>query len=223
MPILAIGSLTRILQSTGKWVFHDGMDKHKHDSRTSRLRDWIGPEGQLSGNQESKQIIWNMSQSVVVWISHSILAVGMTPTYDLYACSKYNSAPVSFIGGNSRFLSKLHFVWPVNTAVAVSSDSPTHTCFQSLDILCSTSVLTIGLLCRVLSRSRQWRLCGDSCGQLENRAIYWNCYTWDMRHGASAKLEARDMGPVLSCTPGKHSISQIQFCTVLLYITALVS
>ena len=52
MQILAICSLTRCLQSTGKRVFRNG--KHGHtDWRTSRLRDWIGPEGRCSENWAS--------------------------------------------------------------------------------------------------------------------------------------------------------------------------
>ena len=42
MPILAIRSSTKSLQSTGKRVFHDGTDRHTDDSKTLPLIDWIG-------------------------------------------------------------------------------------------------------------------------------------------------------------------------------------
>ena len=42
LPILAICSLTRILQSTGKRVFRDCTHRLTDNSRISRLIDWIG-------------------------------------------------------------------------------------------------------------------------------------------------------------------------------------
>ena len=50
MPILAIRSSTRSLQSTGKRSFADGT----HDSWTSQLRDWIDPVGIFSENYFNK-------------------------------------------------------------------------------------------------------------------------------------------------------------------------
>ena len=47
-PILAICSLTRSLQSTGKWVFHYGTNRQM-DIATSRL-NW--PKGRFSENKE---------------------------------------------------------------------------------------------------------------------------------------------------------------------------
>ena len=45
IPILAIWSSTRSHRPTGKRVFPYGTDRHSEDSRTSQLRDWIGPVG----------------------------------------------------------------------------------------------------------------------------------------------------------------------------------
>ena len=52
MPILAIPSLTRSLESAGKRVSHYGSMAQSQDRRTSRLRDWIGLEGWFSENFE---------------------------------------------------------------------------------------------------------------------------------------------------------------------------
>ena len=52
MPILAIRSSTRSLQSSGKQVVCDGMDTQTDDTRTLRLRDWINPVDRVSENYQ---------------------------------------------------------------------------------------------------------------------------------------------------------------------------
>ena len=65
---------------------------------------------------------------------------------------------VSFIGGNSRFLYKLHSVQPVNAAVALSSDSHTPHMLSApgyLIFYICVSIVSIGLLGHALNLSGQ--------------------------------------------------------------------